>query len=117
MAYRLPNFNLSARIWTGGSTPSGGAPTLTGIPCQLYVHSKGVYGDFPVGTFQTIPTILFRFPVGLYAPAVGDIIDSVSPINDYYLVGFSQKIHAGFPNQYLLVSVLQCDQFGVTPRP
>lgn len=117
MSYRLPNFNLSTQIWQGGHTPAVDPPDLIAVSAQLYVHSKGSFGDYVFPSFQYVPAIFLRFPLGAYLPNAGDIVDSLTPPGDYYLVGFAQRIHVGFPNEYWMVSVLQCTSSGAVPRP
>lgn len=117
MAFTLPNFNLLADRWVSPNTPAAGAPDFLAIPCQLYVNSRGLLDITPGDFTAWVPPIYIRLQVGAIPPVKDDIYEVIPGSADYYKVRWTQSIHKGFPNEYIVVLVEQCDAAGTTPRP
>ncbi len=116
MAVSLPNFNLTFDLWVAPGTPAGGPPDFTNRPCQLYVRSKADIDQTPGSPTFWYPPIYLRLPVGTVLPLPGDIVQVHHLALDYYKVSWSQNIHMGFPNEYVMALVRQCTDSGVEPR-
>ena len=117
MAFTLPLFNVTFDAWTAGHTPVANVPDSTANPCQLYVNPRT-----PVDQIESLPgyytpTIFLRIPLLGYRPVLADIVEVRPPSGDYYKARWVQNIHVGFPNEYVLAAVEQCDAAGATPRP
>jgi hypothetical protein len=116
MAFTLPDFNLLANVWTAGRVPSSGAPDVANVPLQVYVFSRMTYDNAESTPSPVIPTIILRLPTSTYLPVVGDVFDELSFSPDYYRVQWVQRMHIGFPNEYVAAVSVQCDVNGHTPR-
>lgn len=112
MAIQLPNFNLTFDLWVAGSTPAANPPTFTGVPCQVYLHSKADIDQIYPNSDNWMPPIYLRVPIGTVRPSPADIIQVNYLALDYYIVAFTQNIHMGFPNEYLMCMIKQCDNAG-----
>ena len=113
MAYRPPTFNLECNVWVGTDTPADNPPTYLAIPCQKYVTSKG---QWPIDLFNQrwyIPPIYLRLPIDSGSAWVdGQIFELPAPSGQYYLARWKEVVHQGFPNQYFVVIIEQCDALG-----
>jgi len=112
MPVALPNFNLNFDLWVAPNNPSGGPPDYTGIPCQVYLHSKADIDQIYPSQDEWMPPIYLRVPLGAQRPAPEDVVQVNHLPFDYYKVCFSQNIHMGFPNEYIMCMVKQCDVGG-----
>lgn len=111
--YNVPNFNLRIRGWNPGHTPAGDPPDHTDVPAQLYVRTQSMIATDPFPPVGFKPSIFLRFPTPSLFVLNGSIWE---PHNEdpgaYNLVVWLQKVHLGFPNEYLLAMVSQCDAMG-----
>lgn len=117
MAYTKPQFNLLASVWFAGNNPDNGPADVTGIPVQLYIHSKfvGAADRIPPQGFKA--QIIIRYDDswwGIFQNTGIVQIVAADPVY-YYLVSYSEKLHVGFPNHYAASSVCHCDGAGA-PR-
>ena len=117
MAVSLPNFNLTFDLWVDPATPATDPPDFTNQPCQLYVRSKADIDTTPGNLDLWWPPIYLRVPLGVVLPQKGDVVQVHHLALDYYKVAWTQNIHMGFPNEYVLSLVRQCTDAGVIPRP
>jgi hypothetical protein len=114
--YVLPNFNLLADVWFPGHTPATDPADVTDVPCQLYIHSRFDIGQTAGDVTSWTPPIIFRMPTAAPVIARGTILKETSVGTGCYKVRWIQLIHVGFPNQYLVVLVEQCNDDGSTPQ-
>lgn len=112
MAYTLPNFNLTFNLWLSPTAPDDSPPFATDIPCQVYVHAKADIDQIQGGSNDWVPPIYIRVPLNAKRPQVGDIIQIIYLGEDYYRVTWTQNIHMGFPNEYVMVLTKHCDAAG-----
>lgn len=123
MAFDPPIFNVTFRSWTQGTSPGNGDPFHHKDFCQLYLPTRTMWYDvqgFP-GSAMFVPEEI-RFDEAQF-PAVGiplygqiwklELGGFVGP--QYYRVTWWDKVHPEFPNAYILMYVLQCDDFGNIP--
>jgi hypothetical protein len=117
MSFTLPQFNVSYDGWNYPNTPSGGGPDFSGIPCQFYVPSRGIFDVTPDTQSEWVPPIYIRVPVTSYAAFKAVWIFGVDDGHgiQYYKARWKEVMHLGFPNQYWIAVVEQCDNAGVVP--
>lgn len=118
--YNLPIFNLKMDWWDNSAPPHGRAPDAS-IFTQLYVNSKPGFAVSPTVPMDWNPPIVIRLSSSDFdafmPPAVSSYwhwVDGAGN-NWYWLVSWWERIHAGFPNEYVEMTVVQCDAFGVSP--
>jgi len=113
MAYTTPNFNLLASVWNAGNTPFGGAADYTGVTCQFYIYSRDSTDIQPCELELYTPVIQIRLPVAAGTPWVnGQVFEVEEGSGRYYRARFKERVHYGFPNEYLVVIVVQCNALG-----
>jgi hypothetical protein len=117
MAFTTPDFNVTFDGWTAGHTPAVDPPDTVGNPCQLYVNSRIPVDQTPGNPDLWVPIIFLRIPLLGYRPVRGDILEVRPPSADYYKARWVQNCHVGFPNEYVIAVVEQCNSAGTTPRP
>lgn len=129
MAYRPPDYNLLANLWTcsGTSVPGDGPPDWTNVPVQKYIASRSAWPVSPPwanGFFlQYHPPVQLRFP---RVPPFDETwpmwpvsaIECPAGSGQYYRAFWYDIQHEGFPNEYALVVAVQCnDELQVIPPP
>jgi len=116
MSFQLPNFNLLANIWAVGDGPLEGAPGYPDVPCQLYVNSKAAF-DTEYGTaWAWSPPTFLRLPVAFEAAwQNAGIIEITAHLGDFYIAKWKERIHMGFPNEYLAIQMDQSVDAHGTP--
>ena len=113
MAFTPPTFNLLADLWFCGNKPADGDPDFEDQSCQLYLPSRVVLAFDRVEHNYLISGIQLRLPAEAAVNwASLNIAEVPAESGRYFLAQFKEYQHAGFPNQYLLVVVLQCDENG-----
>lgn len=114
MAFSLPTFNLVCNIWIPHDSPGDGPASHQLIPCQLYLNSR-VGADQEYGTsWAWSPSIILRLPIAeLVAWEQAGIIEIPSGNPDYYIPRLKERMHRGFPNEYLVMYVDQANAAGV----
>jgi hypothetical protein len=114
MAYTVPQFNLLCDIWNAGHVPSVDDPDAENVPCQFYLYSRGTFDVQPCELELYTPTIWIRLPIGETANFVsGQVFECPAESGRYYRARFKERMHQGFPNEYLIVVVVQCTEDGV----
>jgi len=115
MPFSLPNFNLLCEAWPVHDAPSEGPATWQDVPCQLYVNPKTPVAQ-EYGTYWAwSPTIFLRLPTSALLMWEGcGIIHLSYASDDYYIPRMKERMHRGFPNEYL---VIWCDQSDATGNP
>lgn len=110
----LPIFNQVCDIWKWPNTPGDGLADYFNIPCQLYLPTKGLLDIQPGDRFFWVPPIYLRMPVAQSAAWIDLTIVAVPALsNRYYRARWKDKAHLGFPNEYLVVVLEQCDDQGI----
>jgi len=111
----LPSFNILCDIWTVGKYPDVDAPTYVDVPCQLYVNSKGLLDIEPDDQWAWVPPIWVRMPLSHFTQwGVATIFSAPKGLSEFYKARWKNRMHAGFPNEYLVAVVEQCDGMGVS---
>jgi hypothetical protein len=113
MAFTLPVFNLTANVWNTGNVPSGSSPDFTGVACQFYIYSRVSVDVQPCELELYTPLIQIRLPIAAATPWVnGQVFEVVGGSGRFYRARFKDRLHYGFPNEYLVAYVVQCDEDG-----
>jgi len=117
--YLPPTFSAVHSVWKKPAVPSGGPPTFTGVPLQVYIYSRTPELIFHPGSGRYLPLIIIRepFAAGNHL-AIDDIVSHAQPPgvpSAYYRVQYQLRMHVGFPNQYFAYPSLQCNSNGLIP--
>lgn len=113
MAYTTPNFNLLVDVWDAGNVPADDDPDFENVTMQLYVYSRVSFDVQPCELELYQPPIQLRMPVSVLAIwTSGQVFECPAESGRYYRARFKEKIHQGFPNEYLVAYVVQCDDTG-----
>jgi hypothetical protein len=119
MPFTLPQFNLLADVWYCGRVPDDGDPDAENITVQLYLNPRGPFGMNDQFTeFTTLfPPMFVRMPLSAVSEwEQSNIWEIPAESGRYYLVVFKERMHQGFPNEYLLAQCVQCDAEGQAAR-
>lgn len=113
MAFTPPQFNVLCDVWVFPRVPRLDLPDYENEACQFYVTPKGQFFLEPVPFTWFPPPIYLRFP---YASALVweklFIAECPPESGRYFRAYWKEILHLGFPNQYRLVIVEQCDDMG-----
>lgn len=113
MAYTVPNFNVLVDVWDAGAVPADDDPDYENVTCQFYVYSRVSFDVQPCELELYTPAIQVRMPVSTAAIwASGQIFECPAESARYYRARFKERVHLGFPNEYLVVYVVQCNSEG-----
>lgn len=114
MPYTVPNFNLTCDVWNAGNIPSSGPADFTGVACQFYIYSRHSTDVQPCELELYTPVVQIRMPVAAGGPWVsGQVFEVESGSGRYYRARWKDRVHYGFPNEYLVAIVVQCNEDGV----
>lgn len=114
MSYTVPNFNLLADVWDSGHNPAANDPDEENVPCQFYLYSRGTFDVQPCELELYTPPIWLRFPKNQEAIVnASQVFEVPAESGRYYRARFKERMHQGFPNEYLIVVVVQCNDEGV----
>jgi len=114
MAYTVPQFNLLMDVWFSGHVPSVDLPDAENVPVQFYLYSRGTFDVQPCELELYTPPIWLRLPTSETANFVsGQVFECPAESGRYYRARFKERMHQGFPNEYLIVVVVQCNSAGV----
>lgn len=102
-SYQLPIFNITANIWRATSSLLDPPDVVT--PAQLYFYSRSVIPLTPGDDNVFQPTMLLRVPKGTSLED-GDQIEAAAGDAWFYRCRWVDRVHRGFPNEYL-VGVLE----------
>jgi len=121
MAVSLPDFNVLFSIWLFPNTPGDGdPPDYTDVDGQLYFDSRQAGGPIDYTALDKFsPYVIIRMSLERITEWMDTyIIVWQDPLDNdtYYRAFFKQRVHAGFPNEYLEIFVFQCDDFGGASR-
>jgi len=113
MAYTLPVFNVPIDVWDAGHTPAVDDPDFENVNVQFYVYSRVSFDVMPCDLELYQPPIQIRMPASTSAIWVsGQIFEAPAESGRYYKARFKERVHMGFPNEYLVVYVAQCQSDG-----
>lgn len=113
MAYTVPDFNVLCDVWSVGTVPDDDAPAFENVACQFYIYSRGSWDIQPCELELYHPPIGVRFPVAAATPWEDGQVFEVPPGSGrYYRARFKERVHLGFPNEYLVCYVVQCQGDG-----
>jgi len=114
MAYTLPEFNVLIDVWDSGNLPADDPPDFENVTVQFYVYSRVSFDVQPCNLELYQPPIQIRLPVSTSAIWVSSQIYEVpAESGRYYRARFKERVHLGFPNEYLVVYVVQCQDDGL----
>jgi len=114
MAYTVPVFNVPIDVWDAGHVPDDDVPDFENVTVQFYVYSRVSFDVQPCELELYNPPIQIRFPVSTLAIWVsGQVFEVPAESGRYYRARFKEKLHLGFPNEYLVAYVVQCNGAGV----
>jgi len=114
MAYTTPVFNVPVDVWVTGSLPDDDVPDFEGVTCQFYIYSRGSFDVQPCELELYTPPIQLRMPLDtLLIWATGQIFEVPAESGRYYRARFKDRLHLGFPNEYLVVWLIQCNGAGL----
>lgn len=116
-APELPSFNLLADFWPNPTTPATHPPGALAIPCQLYFDPRHGGDDKIVSTTQNEVAVYLRIPAHLVTAGTIDpkrisgwrLMHPPMARPFYYVSMWWEFMHWGFPNEYVLVRVLQAN--------
>lgn len=113
MAFTPPDFNVLANLWFGTNTPNTGLFDFENQACQLYVTSRGPFDVDGLLPNNFSPPIYFRMPWASDSNwRETQIVECPAGSLRYYRVRWKEYMHVGFPNQYLVIILNQCDGDG-----
>jgi len=112
MPVSLPNFNLTFDLWVATNPNDQPVPDFAGVPCQVYIHSRADIDQILNEFSNWLPPVYLRVPIGGPKPQKGDVVQVIHLALDYYRVLWTQNIHMGFPNEYVMCLVSQCGPDG-----
>lgn len=113
MAVSLPTFNLQANFWYVFQTPAGDPPAVTDLDVQKYILSKFSLEITPGSFYQWTPPIVLRMRIEDWTTwAEFAICEVPAASGSYYLARFKEVVHQGFPNEYLMAIIEQCNAEG-----
>jgi len=115
MPFTPPQFNVPSDVWYCGNTPADGVPDVENVSVQLYINPRAPFSidETILLTFET-PAIYVRMPrdtLSIWQQL--HIVEIPAESGRYYVARWKEIMHLGFPNEYLVVSVHQCDGSGV----
>jgi len=114
MAYTVPNFNVFADVWSTGHVPADDDPDFENLTVQLYIYSRVSFDVQPCELELYQPPIQIRIPRAASTPWVeGQVFEVPAESGRYYRARFKERVHIGFPNEYLVVVVVQCGSDGI----
>lgn len=114
MAYTVPNFNVFADVWSTGHVPADDDPDFENLTVQFYIYSRVSFDVQPCELELYQPPIQIRIPVVAPIPwSQGQVFEVPPESGRYYRARFKERVHIGFPNEYLVVVVVQCGADGV----
>ncbi len=127
MAYRVPVFNVVCDLWYAGRFPNTDLPDIDDQECQFYVTSRGPF-DVNISDQRLYsPPIYLRLPLAAIAIWVqAQIVECPPGTGRYFSARWKERMHLGFPNEYLVIVLGQCASDGtpilrdvedVTPPP
>lgn len=99
MPFTLPNFNVACFVWRPPNLPPN--PPDLNTACQLYVNSRGLLDIQPGLNDIWVPPVYLRVPAGTDI-APDDVVECNSASGHWYKIRWVERMHLGFPNEYLV---------------
>lgn len=113
MAYTVPQFNVAVDVWYTGHRPATDGPDAENVPCQFYLYSRFSLDIQPCELELYQPPIFIRLPTSESANwQNGQIFECPPESGRYFRARFKERMHLGFPNEYLVVVCIQCNADG-----
>jgi len=109
--WTLPDFNETAYVWQSPNVPALDPVDFT-IDCQLYVHTKLSVSEDTFGGLGSFIQAFIRCPYVSGQLGVDYVFEVPQAYGRYLRAMYGYRVHLGFPNEYLLISVYQCDGNG-----
>jgi len=114
MAYTLPVFNVPVDVWSSGHTPASDAPDFENVASQPYIYSRVSFDVSQCDLELYLPALQIRQPLGaIVAWRDGQVFEVPAESGRYYRARIKEHVHMGFPNEYLVIFVVQCGADGV----
>jgi hypothetical protein len=108
----LPTFNLTSRVWRPPHEPPGEPTFIT--PSQLYIASRGLIDIQPGQDHLWQPPIYLRVPKTTFLRR-NDVVEVEEGDGYFYRVRWAEKVHRGFPNEYVTAIMEQLTDAPVPP--
>jgi len=113
MAYTPPNFNITVNVWNTGHVPDVDFPDVVDLAAQFYIYSRVSADIHPCELELYHPLTQIRLPLAAIALWVaGQIFEVPAASGRFYRAKLKDRIHLGFPNEYLVAYVVQCNELG-----
>jgi len=113
MAYTPPQFNIPVDVWSTGHIPDDDDPDFENVSAQFYIYSRVSADVHPCELELYHPITQIRLPVSVAVLWVSaQIFEVPSESGRYYRAKLKERIHLGFPNEYLVAYVVQCNGLG-----
>lgn len=114
MAYTLPQFNVPVDVWSAGHVPSEDDPDFENVASQFYVYSRVSFDVQPCELELYHPALQVRMPLAaLLAWREGQVFEIPAESGRYYRARWKDRVHLGFPNEYLVAFIVQCRADGL----
>ncbi len=111
--YTPPVFNVLADIWYADHVPASSPPDEENQQVQFYIYSRHGLNIEPGQQELWVPPIYIRLPAAANDIWVSaQIVECPAESGRYYRARWKDIYHLGFPNQYLVILVEQCDDEG-----
>lgn len=111
--YTLPTFNLVADAWVAPNAPNLDVADIPNVPVQKYISSRAAFDIQPMELLAWVPPVYLRIDPafgGLHADVWVWEVPQGSGV--YYRARWKDLIHEGFPNEYEMHLLCQCDGDG-----
>jgi len=111
--YSPPNFNVLADLWFGSNVPFTSLPDFEDQACQFYVYSRGLLDITPSDEELWVPPIYLRLPLASIVNWRNlQVVECPPASGRWFRARWKERMHMGFPNEYLVVILQQCDAEG-----
>lgn len=114
MAYTLPQFNVPVDVWSAGHVPDDDPPDFENVASQPYIYSRVSFDLAQCDLELYFPALQIRQPLGaIVAWRDGQVFEVPAESGRYYRARVKEHVHMGFPNEYLVIFVVQCGGDGI----
>lgn len=114
MAYTVPQFNVPVDFWSTGHIPDDDPPDFENVSCQFYIYSRVSFDVQPCELELYQPPMQLRVPrSAALAWVAGQVFEVPAESGRYYRARYKDRVHLGFPNEYLVIFVVQCGSDGI----
>jgi hypothetical protein len=108
--YSLPNFNTTFNWWQQDDFPYANVATYVAVSCQYYYNPR--IGLVNYATLCRTPVDLTKNFDNSDNTKHNAIIEMPAGSGRYYNVYQVAIVHAGFPNEYWVLTCTDCDDHG-----